>query len=54
MSNFNILEQREDRLLNLANKQSLTVARDNLRFNYSNLYTQGVKDYDLIKLLIKE
>lgn len=54
ISNSNIIEQREDRLLNLANKQSLTLARNNLRFNYSNLYTQGVKDYELIKLFIKE
>lgn len=54
MSNYNSIEQREDRLLNLANKQSLTLARNNLRFNYSSLYTQGVKDYELIKLFIKE
>lgn len=54
LTNSNIIEQREDRLLNLANKQSLTLARNNLRFNYSVLYAQGVKDYELIKLFIKE
>lgn len=54
ISNSNIIEQREDRLLNLANKQSLTIARNNLLFNYSNLYAQGVKECELIKLFIKE
>lgn len=42
-----------DRLLNLATKQDLTVARNNINFNYSNKYRGAVEDYNRIKTFIK-
>lgn len=46
-------QQVWDRLLNIASKQDLTVARNNIIFNYSKKYTDGVEDYNRIKTFIK-